>query len=281
MAIKGNDSTQEVVKGGGRYTGLANVTVLSVNPTLEEIKKTNPQANKEVEYLTDGSDVEKGNKPAQHFKKHMLRFGVHHLASRTFAPLTFWLESRPRWNQAGDKVEWINKYGNTAWSANEETPPAYDWFKLDGVRPALNGEKPLTDFIKAWANVGEEDQGCLDNPLAIANGDLTELKGLIAALPKNTVTVLFGVNKVEKDGKTNYYQNVYNTFFTRASDKGAAAKWVTQMNGEYGQWKNVDWQNDLTFKPYVPKLDNRATPTNLDLPNSSAQDVTGEPRFSF
>lgn len=281
MAITGNDSNKEVVRSGARYTGLGNVSVVGLNPSLEEIQKSNPQAIKEPEYLTDGSDEAKDNKPAQHFKKHMLRFTVYHAPTKTFAPLTFWLESRTRWNLAGNKVEWINKYGNTAWSPDENTVPEYDWFKKDGVRVALNGEKTLTDFIKAWANVGEEDQGCLDDPMAIAKGDLTELKGLIKNLPNNQVTVLFGVNKVEKDGKTSYYQQIYSLFFSRVSDKGAASKWVSQLEGQYGAFKNADWQNDLTFKPYVPKISAPLTPTNLDLPNTATQDVTGEPRYSF
>ena len=282
MAIKANDSNKEVVRTNTKYTGKANVVVQTLNPTWDELKKNNPNA-KEPKYLEDESSEAVKNKPAQHFKKHRLHFTVYHPETKTYAPLTFWLESRPRWNKAGTKVEWINIYGNTCWSDSEtELSGNVDWFDNKGARPALNGEKSLTDFIKAWANVNEGEQAYLDDPKKIAEGDLGELKTLLSVLKNNKLTVLLGVNKVEKDGKTTYYQGVYPLFFARTYDHDNAA-WKSQLEGEYGTFRNHDWQNDFTLKPYNPQLniDTPSTFSNGSSPQSPTEDVTGEPRYTF
>lgn len=38
MAVQGNDSTVEVLGGYSLYTGLANLKVLAINPTKEELE---------------------------------------------------------------------------------------------------------------------------------------------------------------------------------------------------------------------------------------------------
>ena len=139
--------------------------------------------------------------------------------------LAIWIDDRPRWNRDRTKVEWINKFGTTAWTLNEQIleesqltePPDYSWFKKDSARPALVGEGQLSQFIRAWANVPLDSQASLDNPAALAKGDVSELRALLKDIPTNEVKILNGVKKVEKDGKVSYFAAAYTGYFDRAN----------------------------------------------------------------
>jgi hypothetical protein len=267
MSITGRDSKEQVVSSGARYTGLANMIVASINPSWEELKVRNSNA-KEPNYVTQEFAEEKKGREAHNYSKNRLAFSLYHPERKFYAPLTIWLEDRVRYNLSGDKVEWINKYGQTTWSSNETDPPGYDWFKKEGARPAYGGESTLTDFIRNWANCGENDQAVLDNPVKLANGDYTELRAVFNAIKKNEVQVLVGVKKDVRDGKTNYYQDVYTGKFDRPYRRDFAG-WIKQLEDPYGAFKS-DWQNDLHLKVYENFSRTVETPDNLDTATAGA-----------
>jgi hypothetical protein len=293
--IQGVSSNEQVVNTGARYTGLANMLVVGINPTMEEMKAKGQNPQQEPKYVTnefvDAKEVDgpegKITIPAYNYSKNRLDFQLYHPTAKFYAKLAIWLEDRVRWNQKHTKVEWINKFGFTAWTLDDqilegsqlEKAPAYSWWSTEGARPALNGEGKLSLFLQAWANIPKEKQGTLDNPSALAKGDYTEIKGLHAAISKNEVKVLNGVKKVEKDGKVSYYQAVYDGFFDRAYINNFE-NWKKALLNEYGKFE-ADYQNDLNFKKYEgdSRLQGDA-PTNLDLPQG-AQQEQGAPKFSF
>ena len=160
------------------------------------------------------------------------------------------MQPKQRVSQSG-KHQWINKFGLTCWS---EAEPTYDWFKSDGQRKAYVGEETLIRFIIAWANVLRGGEVTLETIDAIANGDITELKGLITGLKTNQIKVLVGV----KDGK---YQTVYTKYFGKTSIN-RTDYFVNELNKEYGSF-NADFNADLKWGAHNPTA-NLVTPDSAD-----------------
>lgn len=272
MAFKVNSSDKKVV-GGGLYTGVANVKVNMINPTKVELEAKGMQPQKEPEYLTkDNNGVEKLLLQFYMYKEFTLPNST--TLEKIYPKRAFWIENKVRTNKEGNKYEWINKFGVTAWSTSSTEAPNYDWFKKEGARPALVGEAKLTKFIKAWANVDLNDQATLDNPVALAKGDLSEIKGLFAMIPGNEVQVLLGVNITEKGN----YQDVYDGHFERATNKDFT-RWQKELAKDGQEFKS-DFQGDLKFKEYTGSSTvAQDTATNLDVPGSSAPTGGGIPTF--
>lgn len=270
MAFNVNDSSKKVV-GGGLYTGVTNVKVSMINPSKEEMVKRNMNVQQEPVYTTQSNEG---------VKKTMLQFYLVKDSDKIYPKRAFWLEDKVRTNKEGTKYEWINKFGTTAWSESVSSPPNYTWFKTDGARPALVGEGKLTKFIKAWANVDPTSQACLDDPKAIAQGNIAEIIALQKAIPNNEVQVLLGVNNaVDKQGKPVSYQDVYDNHFERATNTDFS-RWRTELAKDGQEFKS-DFQGDLKYQPYTRNSGVAVdTPTNLDTPGDAAPAAgTGIPNF--
>jgi len=119
----------------------------------------------------------------------------------------------------------------------------------------------MLNFIKAWANINPQDQGTLDDITKLFVGDVTELVTIHKQIPENEVLCLLGV----KDGK---YQTVYDKYFDRAYRLNMAV-WKKQLEGQGNEFK-ADYQNDLTFKPYVG-----SSQVITDTPTDVGSTITG------
>jgi len=220
MAIQSNASTQEVVGGIKVYSGLTNVKVLAVNPTMAELHAMDINVKQEPNYKVSFSD--------QDYNK-----------------VVFWLANEDgnfRVSQAG-KHQWINATGQSTWS---EEAPSYEWWKADGQRKAYIGEETLINFVKAWANVANGDEVSFDTINAIASGDVTEIKELVKVLTNNEVRVLIGV----KDDK---YQQVYTKYFGRVKPQRNDL-FVKALNDDYGSF-NADFNADLVWGVHRPSTE--------------------------
>ena len=49
------------------------------------------------------------------------------------------------------------------WAENPSTQ--YEWFKNEGVRRAYVGEETLINFMKAWANIGNDGECAFDTSM--------------------------------------------------------------------------------------------------------------------
>src|SRR5688500_2876358 len=127
MGVQSNNSGQAVVSTGARWTGVGNMVVVSINPTMEELKADGLNPQKEPSYVTDEIGEALGAREGGAFKKHRLDINLFHPVHKFYAKAAFWLENRVRYNKDGSKVEWINKFGNTAWSLSEADVPEYSW----------------------------------------------------------------------------------------------------------------------------------------------------------
>jgi len=226
MAIQSNASTAEVVGGIKTFSGLTNVTVKAVNPTMAELHAMDINVKQEPNYSIEFS-------------------------GESYNKIVFWLansdgnfkleilmQNKAKVSQSG-KNQWMNNIGQSTWSGEA---PTYDWWKAEGQRKAYTGEETLINFVKAWANVASGDEVYFDSMPAIADGNLTEIKALVASLQGNQVRVLIGV----KDDK---YQQVYTKYFGRIKPQRDDL-FIKALNDDYGSF-NADFNTDLKWGTHV------------------------------
>ena len=248
MAIQSNASTQEVVGGGIKtYSGLTNVNVIAVNPTMAELHALDINVKSEPNYSITMGD--------QDYNKVVFWLAN---ADGNFK-LEILMQPAHRVSQTG-KHQWINNVGQTTWS---EDAPTYEWWKPAGSRKAYRGEDTLIDFVKAWANVAQGGDVSFDTMSAIVAGDTAEIKSLVDVLKPNQVRVLIGV----KDDK---YQQVYTKYFGRIKPQRDDL-FVKALNDDYGAF-NADFNADLKWGEHTPTVD-------LITPDAPAEDAdwTSEP----
>lgn len=232
---KGTESKEgnEIV----RYTGVAPVFVLAMNPSKEELEKLyNTQLENAPEYL---GEIEVGEDKHK-VKNVRLDFIVKTDAEKCngiefVTKIAFFIRNEYRYNKDRTKVQVIDKYGRTAWVTIEQAKaheiPMYKNgpANLDkDYRPAYHGEEELTGFIKAYLNIPnvmkyvnntwvmvdkpEDCEARLESIADYFKGNFKELKEVIALQPNNKVKVLFGVRTTD-DNKQ--YQAVYNQMFLK------------------------------------------------------------------
>lgn len=230
MAIKINDSTQEVTGGGIKlYSGLSNFNVIAVNPTLDELHELGIMLKSEPNYYVEFSGEE-------YFK---LTFWIKNEDLTTRFEIL--MNSNPRVSQSG-KHQWLNNAGQSTWS---DDAPTYDWWKTEGSRHALTGEETLINFVKAWANVANGDDVYFESIANIVRGDVKEIKALVKMLAANQVRLLIGV----KDGK---YQTVYTKVFGRIKPQRDDL-FVKNLNDDYGAF-NAEFDTTLAWGEFSPQL---------------------------
>jgi len=222
MAIKSNASTEEVMGGMKTFSGLTNVNVVAVNPTMAELHEMSINVKQEPNYTVEFSG-ESYNKIVFWLNNSDGNFRLEIL-----------MQNKPKVSQTG-KHQWMNAIGQSTWS---EDSPTYEWWKKEGERKAYTGEETLINFVKAWANVASGDEVTFDTMPAIANGDTAEVKSLVDALKGNQVRVLIGV----KDGK---YQQVYTKYFGRIKPQRDDL-FIKALNDDYGTF-NADFNADLVW----------------------------------
>jgi len=226
MAIQSNASTEEVVGGMKTFSGLTNVKVVAVNPTMAELHQLEINVKQEPNYDVSFSD--------QDYKK--IVFWLANTDGNF--KLEILMNNTPRTSQSG-KFQWINAIGQTTWSADA---PTYEWWKTEGQRKAYTGEETLINFAKAWANVASGDEVSFDTINDIANGNVRELQALMNTLTTNEVRVLIGV----KDSK---YQQVYTKYFGRVKPQRDDL-FIKALNDDYGSF-NADFNADLKWGTHV------------------------------
>lgn len=230
MAIKSNQSTEEVVGGGIQlYSGLSNFNVIAVNPTLDELHELGIMLKSEPNYYVEFSGKE-------YFK---LTFWIKNEDLTTRFEIL--MNAEPRVSQSG-KHQWLNNAGQSTWSNNA---PTYDWWKTEGSRHAFTGEETLINFAKAWANVANGDDVYFESIDKIVKGDVAEVKALAKVLSGNQIRLLIGV----KDGK---YQSVYTKVFGRIKPERDDL-FVKNLNDEYGTF-NAEFDTTLAWGPFSPQL---------------------------
>lgn len=234
MAFGAGRESTEVV-GAKRYIGVAPVYVLAVNPSKKELEDIyGRELEKDVVYTSEVTINDKQVKQVR------IDFLVKTDAEVTNVDLTtkisFFINKEYQFNSNKDKIQMINKYGETTWIPIENVKPegvilpeTLSWFDPAGIRPAYMGEELLTHFIKTYLNIpaksytkksGEvvtianlsDAEAQLENIAKYFDNDFQELKNIIKLQPKNKIKCVFGV-KTNDDNAL--YQAVYTKKFLK------------------------------------------------------------------
>lgn len=231
------------------YTGIADVQVLCVNPTLEEVEKFNLPIKREVEPVY-------ASKSDEGINKLMLKIWIKVLNVDVITNLTFFLEDKEQISSTG-KPRFINDFGQNTYAETLDEATARlgkgdkPFFKADGARVARNGECELIEFIRAWLSIPMENKIKFDNFTKIVLGDVNEIKSLIK---KYADTRKVQILLTEKGG----YQNVYSRFFGRAGSRNF--KWWTNHMDKAQSLPN--YQNSFNLKKWDGVTpDTEETPT--------------------
>ena len=252
MAIQSNSSEEEVAGGGVRlYTGITAMSVVAVNPTLDELHEMGVMFQSEPNYTVDFGDGE--------VQKVVLWLKNEDIS----VPMEILITPGP-WKSKTGKYKWLNSQGQETWAEENsngtiDESSLMDWYKNpESCYKVARGADTLTDFVKVWANVAPGDEVQLDTLDKIEKGNMAELKTLIKALANNKLRVLVYV----RDGK---YQGVYTRHFGRLLPERNDL-FLKAMNQDYGQVKgeySIEWQ---TYSPGV------LTPDSVDSPNEITEE---------
>lgn len=267
MAIKSNSSEQEVASGGKKlYTGITPMSVVAVNPTLDELHAMDIMYQSEPNYTVD-------------FGKGEVQKVVFWLKNEDITvPMEILITPGP-WKSKTGKYKWLNNQGQETWAEENadgtvDTSALMDWFKNpESCYKAARGVDTLTEFVKVWANVAPGDEVQLDTLSKIEKGDMTELKELITALTGNKLRVLVFV----RDGK---YQGVYTRHFGRLVPQRNDL-FLKAMNQDYGQVKgeySIEWGE---HKPGVLTPDAVDTTSEISEDADWLADPVGEEESPF
>lgn len=259
---KASETTEVQIK---RYIGVAPVFVLAVNPTKEELSELYGRDIQKVPEYTGVSELTVlGEKKQVQFAR--INFVVATDPAKCDGidmktTISFILRNSVQYTKDNQKVQVINKYGETAYLTMEEfkqniIPERLNWFSPDGCRPALMGEADLVNFIKKYLGIPnrtykkdgetsieienlEDAEARLDRMQDYFKGDVSELKELISLLPNNKIKVLFGVRS--------YNGSMYQDVYTREFLKNSATNYSfldthMQNSKSYNMYPNTEFE---------------------------------------
>jgi hypothetical protein len=234
------------------YVGTAEVRVLAINPSNEELYKMLgrevPEEKAEIEYVKEDTDVKftnsKGEEDSDTATRLFVDVWVQEVTSEEIMKIRFILTDFPQYNKDGSKQQYINQVGQTTWITVGDEDSLPDWFThwnikdritkeiTDTVakefRPAMRGEADFYEFLKSWSNLNvwsTESDVFVENNKKFWRGNLSEFKPLLATLEDNTVLVQCGVKTVLKtDEEGNETSTDYQSIYTRAFAPGNSMK---------------------------------------------------------
>lgn len=256
-------------------TGIANVVVSAINPTMDELKAMGQNPQQEPSYTLDRDGV-----PVLRLDVHVSNPNVEYITPEGMkkgpfsTKITYWLENSVVKNKDGSKTKFINNYGQTAYATSKETLP--EWYDREGVRECHKGEEELITLLYKWLGLTQSfkdkkgDTCVLDTPWdKLVGGNVSELKTFVKAAAEhgNGLKFLFGAKEGDKDGKVVYYQDVY-TKYPMKPGQFSFDGLVKTLNDEYGQFKAV-YHPDLKLRAFVPTqvfpdVETPSTPAPVD-----------------
>lgn len=227
-----------VNKGGGGfklYTGVINMGVIAVNPTLEELKELGYNYQNEPKYeLLNASEEIEGHK------------------------VDFYLEAKTK---EGLKVQAVHTVFVKETSIESILIDEYGRFSTDASKLVgesqwhpKQGEIDLVNFLESLCNVQKDDQNYIENiDDIISEGNVDELRGYVSEAEGNLVKVLLGVRK----GK---YQTVFSKQINRSWSDKLEYLWKRFVANEkymkdeyYGEIDMTEYNiHDFKFQEFTP-----------------------------
>lgn len=221
-----------------KYIGVGMFNVISVNPTKAEAEVIyGRDIENEIVYTSKDEKTDVAQVRLDFIVKTIpeKNDGIELLSK-----ISFFLKNEPRLNRDGDKIEVINKYGETTWvtieqaqaGLNEVPANVSGWFE-GPYRPVCVGESDLTSFLKIYMSIpgksykkksGEivylenpaDAEARLDNIMTYFSGNVREIQQLVKLQPNNKVQLAIGV-KTTDDNKQ--YQDCFTKMPMRSNLK--------------------------------------------------------------
>jgi hypothetical protein len=193
-----------------KKVGLAEVTVLAINPSIEEYKDRLGMELKEdskaVEYLGESEDGD---------TKLRVDVWLEEVKTNDKFKVTFFLENREKENKDATKKQYINAVGVCSWADDPNNLPK--WFAEREYRVAYVGEEELYNFLRTW--LGNLDLRDAESTLQLEwkklmKGNVKDLRDQINGEWCTSFLVLTTIKTVEKEGEIKTYQSVFNKAFT-------------------------------------------------------------------
>lgn len=239
------------------YTGLTDVQVVAINPTKDEAEKLGIRMNNDPVYLS--TDDTTGNRK--------VRLDVYVKSKETdrIDKMAFFLEEVFKTSSNGN-LQFINDFGVSTWAPSaEEATNRVDkngnkWYSGQGIRQCYSGEAELVDFLMKLLNIGRGEIAKLDNPKALFDGNVSELKEVFKANAGREVQVLYYVR--ENDG--NWYQGIYTRFFSRAHNT-KPTYWIKHFENSQS---TLNYQGSYQFQEFNPLAEAKDTKPVTDAPES-------------
>jgi hypothetical protein len=209
-AIKGKK--REQTEDFGKKIGMVEVSVIAINPSVEEYAEVLgielKEESKAANYLGESND---GNNYVR------VDFWLQTAKDGQKFKTSFFLEDKNRMNKDETKQQFINNIGVCSWAADEDTLPS--WFAKRDYRHAYSGEEDFYAFLRNW--LGGLDYRDDDTELQLSwkdlmKGKLNDLRSLIdGEYATNLVAMATVIIKGEGED-TKEYQGIYNKGFLPA-----------------------------------------------------------------
>lgn len=211
-SIKGK--IREPLEDFVKQVGLAEVNVISINPTLKEWEEDLGFSLREGQEEFDYTGTSKDGNP-------YIRVDVHlkvNDGDQMFKTV-FFLEDKIRVNRDDTKTQYINNIGNCSWASEEKDLPT--WFTKRSYREAKNGEEDFYNFLRTWLgglDYRDEDTELELDWTQLMKGDLSSVRDEIGRDYGVTFVALATIvtkTKEDEDGEeqTVEYQSIYNRQF--------------------------------------------------------------------
>ena len=258
MGFKANKSDKVVIKETKLYTGIQLAKPIAICPNLTKLEELGFKYDKEPVYKMEPDD--EGN--ARIGIDFYLKFDNVERIQKS----KFFLTNTPRLSNNKLKQQLIDKFGKTCWSTLDSKGDEWDWMDAESTRSCLIGEEQLTNFLINWLNIKPGDNARLENPKKLFDLNFSELDGALKMNPDNQVRALLFVKHTD-NGKI--YQNVYNQYFDRATNKSYTyweKHFIKKSNDGYPFTESFSYD----FKEY-----NSVIPTS-DISNQNKEEIEKE-----
>ena len=286
---KVQDNSEQVTEFK-KYTGVAPMKIVAVNPTKEELSKIyGTDINYEPTYL--GETEVDGKKVPQIRLDFILRTDKEEKETKDIDLITkvsLFIADAPKISRNKDKVEVVNIYGESAYIPldaikSKVMPDNMKWFNTEGMKPTKQGEVTLLELLRAylsipnrtymkdnvWVEIKNPQDACcgIKDLSPLFRGDVSVIKDAIKMAPNNFMRVLVGVKNVE--GKE--YQDVFNRRFQKKGNTRIEefAKVLDEAKG-YGAYANTEFKVCKGLVEYEVEATDFSSNTGFGMPETTS-----------
>jgi len=260
MALANVNKAEEGSGSGPKYTGLAIMDLIAVNPSKEGLEKMGFKPKDDPTYLSTKTDKDSGKEFSQLRVSFFMNktIGEGEDSHNVIVNHSIFLESRINYTKK-DKVELIDKFGRTCYVQKSEVKDkswSFDWIDKDSASPAIVGESSLVNFFRTISNSDKTDEIslkdlCVDSnrkTLFQKDGE-SEIKSCLVQVKKANgakLKVLLGV-RIDHE-KDKVYQDLFSYNIGRVyADSKFFHKELHNLYKNKPEWFNSNYFGEIDY----------------------------------